>query len=113
MSAPVVPAVVQTLLTAMEDRDLEAIHASFSPDVAIVDEGEVVHGPAGVDRWAARVLGYVPTFVVDAVSSSPRETTDDTMITTTTTGDFPGSPIVFRWHLGFDRDRISSLRIEL
>jgi hypothetical protein len=113
MSSTVVPDVVQTLLSGVEARDLEAIHASFTPDAAIVDEGETVHGPAGVERWAARVLGYVPTFVVDDVSSAAVKTDDDTVVTTTTTGDFPGSPIRFRWHFTFDRDRISSLRIEL
>jgi hypothetical protein len=113
MRAPVVPDVVQTLLSAMEDRDLETIRASFTCDAAIVDEGETVYGPAGVNRWAARVMGYVPTFVVDAVSSAAAETAADTVVTTTTTGDFPGSPIVFRWHFTFEEDRISSLRIEL
>jgi hypothetical protein len=113
MSSAVVPVVVETLLRAVEARDMETVHASFTPDAAIADEGEVVHGRAGVERWAARAIAYDPTFVVDDVSSSPDETTDDTVVTTTTTGNFPGSPLVFRWHLTFDQDRISSLRIEI
>ena len=35
----------------------------------------------------------------------------ETIVTTTTTGNFPGSPLVFRWHVGFAGDRIASLRI--
>jgi hypothetical protein len=113
MSSAVVPAVVETLLRAVEARDLQTVHAAFTPDAAIADEGEIVHGPAGVERWATRAMGYDATFVVDAVSSSPHDTDDDTVVTTTTTGNFPGSPLVFRWHLAFDQDRISSLRIEI
>ncbi|WP_022930717.1 nuclear transport factor 2 family protein [Patulibacter americanus] len=113
MRSPVVPDVVQTLLRAVEARDLETVHAAFTPDAAIADEGEVVHGPAGVERWATRAMGYGLAFVVDAVSSAPDETDDDTVVTTTTTGDFAGSPLVFRWYFAFDEDRISSLRIEI
>jgi ketosteroid isomerase-like protein len=109
MSSTTVPATISTLLRALEERDLPAVHAVFTPDVAIHDEGEVVRGPAGVARWATRVFGYAPTFTVDDVSDDPGAT----VVTTKVTGDFPGSPLVFRWHLAFAGEQIASLRIEL
>jgi hypothetical protein len=109
MPSTTVPATISTLLGAIEARDLAGIHAAFTPDAAIHDEGEVVHGPAGVERWATRVLGYAPVFTVDHVSYDAGET----VVTTTVTGSFPGSPLAFRWHLAFAGDRIASLRIDL
>jgi ketosteroid isomerase-like protein len=107
MTSTAVPATIPTLLHAVEARDLAAVHAAFTPDTAIHDEGEIVHGPAGVERWAMRVFGYAPTFTVDEVSDDAGET----VVTTTVTGDFPGSPLVFHWHLTFAGDRVASLRI--
>jgi ketosteroid isomerase-like protein len=109
MTSTAVPATLSTLLRAIEARDLAAVHAAFTPDAAIHDEGEVVRGPAGVERWATRVFGYAPAFTVDDVSDHAGET----IVTTTVAGDFPGSPLAFRWHLAFEGDRIASLRIEL
>jgi hypothetical protein len=107
MTSTAIPAMIPTLQRAIEARDLAAIHAAFTPDAAIHDEGEIVHGPAGVERWATRVFGYAPTFTVDDVSDDA----DETVVTTTVTGDFPGSPLVFHWHLVFAGDRIASLRV--
>jgi SnoaL-like protein len=109
MTSTTVPATISTLLRAIEARDLATIHAAFTSDAAIHDEGEVVRGPAGVERWATRVFGYAPTFSVDDVSDNAGET----IVTTTTTGDFPGGRLVSRWHLTFASDRIASLRIEV
>jgi hypothetical protein len=109
MTPAAVPATIPTLLRAIEARDLPAIHAAFTLDAAIDDEGEVVHGPAGVERWATRVFGYAPTFTVEDVSDDAGET----VVTTTVAGEFPGSPLVSRWHLTFAGDRIASLRITL
>ncbi len=67
MSSAAVLVALPTLLRAIEARDMETIHASFTPDAAIVDEGEAVHGRAGVERWATRVLGYAPTFTIDGM----------------------------------------------
>ena len=109
MTRTAIPATIPTLLRAIEARDLRAIHAAFTPAAAIDDEGEVVHGPAGVERWATRVFGYAPTFTVDDVSDNAGET----VVTTTVAGEFPGSPLVSQWHLTFAGDRIASLRITL
>lgn len=88
---------------------METIQAAFTPDAAIHDEGEIVHGPAGVERWANRVFSYAATFAVDDVT----EKDDETIVTTTVAGEFPGSPPVFFWHLDLEGERIASLRITL
>lgn len=109
MSSAAVPAAVPTLLRAIEARDLDAIQACFTADAAIDDEGETVHGRAGVDRWSARVLGYAPTFTIEGVFADGGET----VVTTTTAGNFPGSPLTFHWHVVLAGDRIAALRIAL
>ena len=109
MPSTAVPSSVSTLLRALEAGDMETIRAAFAPAAAIEDEGETVHGPAGVERWARRVLGYAATFTVEDVTDGAGET----VVTTTTAGGFPGSPLLFRWHLTFADGRIASLRIEL
>lgn len=109
MKSTAVRSVVSPLLRALEARDLEAVQAAFTPDAAIHDEGEVVHGPSGVERWATRTFGYRPVFTIDDVAGRGNET----VVTTTVTGDFPGSPLVFRWHLTFAQERVASLRIDV
>lgn len=109
MTSTAVPPVLPPLLRALETSDLEAAHTAFTPDVAIHDEGEVVHGPAGVDRWATRNFSYAPAFRIDDVVDHGNET----VVTTTVTGEFPGSPLVFHWHLTLAQGKVASLRIDL
>jgi hypothetical protein len=70
-------------------------------------------GRAERPRWR-RALGdpglrLRPASTVYDLSDSAGET----IVTTTTTGDFPGGQLVSRWHLTFASDRIASLRIEV
>ena len=67
------------------------------------------HGEAVFTRGAVTLALAGTTFTVDDVT----ERDGETVVTTTTAGNFPGSPAVFRWHVTFAGDRIASLRIEL
>jgi hypothetical protein len=106
----VLPPMVAAFVAAKNARDVDAQLACFAPAAVVLDEGHVYHGHDEIRGWIeaanaryslrVRPLGYAgqgENGVLDAAVS----------------GDFPGSPLTFRYRMRFGDDKIVSLRPEV
>ncbi|TYC05080.1 nuclear transport factor 2 family protein [Micromonospora sp. WP24] len=87
--------------------DTDAYFALFADDAVVEDEGRTYRGIAAIRDWRGEVplVRYEITDVEDAA--------EGTVVTTTISGDFPGSPFAgLRYRFEeYDAERIRRLRI--
>ena len=104
------PAPLADWVAAKNAHDVEGQVACFSADASVDDEGETVTGTDAVRAWVARVTAAYDLTV------EPAGFTGDPLgagvLTAMVSGDFPGSPLEFRYHLTLAEGRITSLRTE-
>lgn len=110
MSTTDLPSPLATWVAAKNDHDVDAQVACFSADASVDDEGSTVVGTEAIRAWAARVtaaydLTVEPTGFVGEPEGAG-------VLTATVSGDFPGSPLEFRYHVTLHDGRITALRTE-
>jgi len=80
------PAIVRRYFELAPSADTEAYFALFAPDALVEDEGVEHHGIAAIRAWRTEV----PPVSYEIGDVEP--TRSGATVTTTITGDFPGSP---------------------
>ncbi|GAA2519934.1 SDR family NAD(P)-dependent oxidoreductase [Winogradskya humida] len=107
------PSAVSRLVAALNAYDTDAVLAVFAPDAVVTDDGKTYRGHDEIRRW--NTLEVAAARVV----LTPLATTEEdgrTVVTMRATGDFPGSPLSFAFHLrpaDPDFTRIAELSIAL
>ena len=104
-----VPTVVTAWVAAKNAHDVDGQLACFSPAAEVDDEDKVHRGTEQVRAWIERVTAaYALTVVPEGWDGDAT----GGVLTALVSGDFPGSPLTFRYHLGLDADRITNVRTE-
>lgn len=104
------PVPLAAWVAAKNAHDVEGQVACFSADASVDDEGETVTGTEAVRSWTARVTAaYDLTVVPSGFTGDPDGAG---VLTALVSGDFPGSPLEFRYHLTLAHGLITSLRTE-
>jgi hypothetical protein len=103
------PEPLPAYVAAKNAHDVEGQVACFAPDGVVDDEGETIAGTALIRAWAERVTA---AYDLTVEPSGWTGTADRGVMTAMVSGDFPGSPLEFRFHLSLADDLITSLRTE-
>jgi hypothetical protein len=86
--------------------DRRAIIGTFAPDARVRDEGEDHVGTVAIANWLDRVeTRYQPRYAIQDAQISG----DQTVVTFTVSGTFPGSPATLRQRFVLADGRIASL----
>lgn len=86
--------------------DRRAIVGLFAPDARVRDEGEDHVGTAAIAVWLDRVeTRYQPRYAIQEAQTSG----DQTVVTFTVSGTFPGGPATLRQQFVLADGRIASL----
>jgi hypothetical protein len=81
------PEIVSRYFDLAPQPDSEAYFALFAEDATVEDEGAEYHGLAAIRQWRASVP------LVQHTITNVDQTPDALIVTTTISGDFPGSPV--------------------
>ncbi|PWR09261.1 hypothetical protein DKT68_13035 [Micromonospora acroterricola] len=104
---PATPAIIRRYFELAAQPDQEDYFALFADDAVVEDESTEYRGIEAIRRWRREVplVSYEITDVEDTPAG--------TIVTTTITGDFPGSPFAgLRYRFSdYDDTRIRALRI--
>lgn len=102
------PDPIRIYFEARAPQDGATLAAAFAPDAVVRDEGQSHHGPQAIRDWwsAAKAKYRHHADPIDATQDG-----DKTVVRTTVTGDFPGSPATLSFSFGLSGDRITSLEI--
>lgn len=102
------PNVIGALLIAQNDFDSASYAQCFADNAIVHDEGRTHNGPAEIKAWNEHTNAEYATHL-DPIdyASTPK----GGILTTSGSGTFPGSPIVFKYHFEIEKDKILSLRI--
>lgn len=90
--------------------DLDAVVGAFAPDATVTDDGSTHVGHARIRAWAdenqvgPRIVLTPTAYAEDGTGARLRALAS---------GDFPGSPLPFDFHVEIASGRISALRITL
>lgn len=109
MPEPDLPDVLAHWVTAKNAHDVDGQLSCFSPTASVDDEGETVSGTDAVRAWIERVTAAYD-LTVEPTAWEP--SIDGGVLVAEVSGDFPGSPLEFRYHLSLDGGLISALRTE-
>lgn len=86
----------------------QAVARCFTDDGRVLDEGEVHQGPAEIAAWKDETsTKYSYTARAHTLEQQGRRYT----VTSTVSGDFPGSPLDLRYAFILERGRIATLEI--
>jgi len=104
-----VPAVINQLITAQEQRDSAKYIACFTDTATVHDEGKTHTGKAEIRRWNEKTtLEYNMVW-----SPKAFEATDNGgILTTAVSGTFPGSPITMQFHFEIENGLIQSITMK-
>lgn len=93
---------------AKQQGDVEAALACFAPDAVVRDDGREHLGATAVRAWMQEVRStFDLTYEVVAVGHDGTSTVAHVAVA----GNFPGSPITFRYDAEVVEDRITTLAI--
>lgn len=102
------PTAIAGLIQAQNDLDSNAYAQSFSENAIVHDEGRTHTGRAAIERWIAEANEKYRT-KMKALSYT--ENGKSAILEAEGAGNFPGSPLVFQYHMELQDGLISSLRI--
>lgn len=102
------PSIVAAYFDAENAHDPDAVAACFGSDAVVRDDGKIIAGSAAIRAWKqAGSAQYGATVAPTAVAATPR----GHRVTTTVSGNFPGSPLVIYFDIAHDERRISAMEI--
>ncbi len=90
--------------------DAEGLELCFTENAFVKDDGHTHTGIAAIKAWKADVVKKY------ANTSEPlrlEESHGKIIVTSRETGNFPGSPIEFRYTFGMEGDKIASLEVQV
>ncbi|GAA1055395.1 hypothetical protein GCM10017608_25160 [Agromyces luteolus] len=97
--------VISAAIDAMDAHDAEALAELFVAGGSVEDENEVHTGRAAIRRWFA-ATPEIALEVLRERSSGP-----DHEVEAKAHGDYPGSPLTFRYRFRLAGDRIEAVTI--
>jgi ketosteroid isomerase-like protein len=103
------PLLVTDFVKAQNSRDSDAVVACFAEDAIVQDEGREMRGLPAIKEWSDR--GF-QRFQFDIAPAGVAETGEKIVLTSTVTGNFPGSPVTLNFNFVIKGDRIAALSIQ-
>lgn len=102
------PAAITGYIAAANAGDSDAVVACFTKDAIVKDEGQERRGISAIVAWKEEVtLKYKPvTRVIRAEVINGMH-----VVTTSVSGNFPGSPVELKYAFTMDGDKIARLHI--
>lgn len=102
------PTVITAFLAAAARYDSKAYADCFSENAVVHDEGASYKGPKEIQQWNEDTnKKYMP--VSEPVAFT--ETADTAILATKVSGNFPGSPLVLKYHFKLQNGLIDALEI--
>ena len=102
------PKVIADLVAAQNSFDSVAYAKCFAETAVVFDEGRTHNGRKEIEEWIADANNRYEA-VIKPLSFEEKET--ESIFKAETTGNFPGSPIVLRYHLEIVDELIQSLKV--
>ncbi len=107
MQIPMPPPIRLYFQSETED-DTQRLADCFAPDAVVTDEQRTHRGLDAIRAWKAETKAATK-YQVTPVSAAPEG--GRVLVVGRVEGDFPGSPVMLRYHFDLDGDRISALEI--
>ncbi len=105
---PKLSPLLTAFVAAKNAHDARAFIACFSPDAIVRDENQTHVGAPAIQAWFEEVSRkYRTEMNVTAIE----EHHGKTVLTADVSGDFPGSPFPFQYHLTLKDGKIAALEI--
>jgi hypothetical protein len=102
------PEVLAQLLVAGNAQNSTAFALCFSEDARVHDEGKIHSGRKEIESWIADAN---ERYHATNQFISYTEVGEDGIMEVNTAGDFPGSPLVLKYHVRINKDKIEYLKI--
>lgn len=103
-----VPEILEQLIVAGNEQDSAKYAACFSEDAKVHDEGKIHTGRKAIEEWIADANEkYNATNELISFTENDGEGNMEVNVS----GDFPGSPIILKYHLKINDGKITYLRI--
>lgn len=99
---------IATYIAISNGADDAPLAECFTADARVLDEGQTHQGIAAIRAW---LRGTRSQFEYHVAPTGVSRDGDKMVITTTVTGDFPGSPVQLFHHIELADERIQSLEI--
>ena len=103
------PSLITDFVKAENSRDSSAVVACFAEDAVVQDEGREMRGLLAIKEWSDKSF---ERFQFDIAPNGVSETGEKTVLTTTLTGNFPGSPVSLDFIFVIKSDKIAALSIQ-
>jgi SnoaL-like domain len=103
------PPLAADFVKAKNSRDISAVVACFAEDAMVQDEGHEMRGLPAIKEWSDKSF---EKYQYDIAPTGIAETGENTVLTTTLTGNFPGSPVSLDFNFVIKGDRIVALSIQ-
>ena len=100
------PHIINKLVEAQDNFDSAAYAQCFTKSASVVDEGLLYEGQDAIREWIDKANQSYKT-VMKPLSFSEQEN----ILKAEVSGDFPGSPIILRYHFVFSEGKIQSLKV--
>lgn len=95
-------------VTAKNTHDAGAFIACFSPDAVVRDENQTHVGAPAIRTWFEEASRKYQT---QMNVTATEEHNGRTVLTADVSGDFPGSPFPFKYHLTLKEGKIAAMEI--
>lgn len=102
------PNVIKELVTAQQHRNSTEFVNCFTDDAMVYDEAKTHAGKDEIRAWMEQTT---KEYNLSMKSLDFKGNEKEGIFKTEVSGTFPGSPIVFQYHMEFDGDLIRSLEI--
>src|SRR2546421_12406869 len=103
------PEPIATYINASNAQNAQSQAACFTSNATVEDESEPHHGQAAIQAWAEKTHNAY-NFQLTTTHAETKE--NQTRVTCTIEGDFPGSPITQHFNFTIENGKIAKLTIE-
>jgi len=103
------PKPIELFMSSENTHDLEALTDCFAARATVRDEGQTVQGLQAIKAWRLETSKKY-RHTVEPIDVTARD--GKTVVRTTLTGDFPGSPITLDFVFTLEGGKIAALEIQ-
>jgi hypothetical protein len=103
------PPLVTDFVKAKNSRDSNAVVACFAQDALVHDEGHEMRGLPAIKEWSVQSF---EKYQYDIAPTGIGKTGENTVLTATLTGNFPGSPVSLDFIFTISGEKIAALSIQ-
>jgi SnoaL-like domain len=102
------PKPIELFMSSENTHDLEALADCLAAHATVRDEGQTMQGLKAINAWRLETRKKY-RHPVEPVALTARD--GKTVVSTTLTGDFPGSPITLDFVFTLEADKIAAVEI--